>query len=127
MSVPFWQKNKKTKPESTESESTPKDYSIKTPTHTASNPYVVLYPILTEKAMRQRSENNSYVFVVSRNATKSEIKKEIKKRWNVDVERVNIINLPRLIKKQGGRISKKRGAIKKAIVTLKEGQTLQIP
>jgi ribosomal protein L23 len=65
-------------------------------------------PRITEKAERMKSQNK-FVFVVSRDAVKSEIKKLIQKNHKVEVMAVNIV---------------RRGNEKKAIVTLKAGQTI---
>ena len=63
---------------------------------------------ITEKAHRAKAENK-YVFVVAKRANKSEIKKLVKKTYKVDVIGVSITNT---------------GNLKKAIVALKPGQTI---
>ena len=84
----------------------------------------ILRPIITEKATIL-SEQNKTVFKVHKKANKSNIKKNIEKIFKVNVIKVNIVNLKSKIKLKQGRISKKSG-YKKAIVTLKKGQSIDL-
>ena len=84
----------------------------------------ILKPIITEKATIL-SEQNKTVFKVHKKANKSNIKKNIEKIFKVNVIKVNIVNLKSKIKLKQGRISKKSG-YKKAIVTLKKGQSIDL-
>ncbi len=84
----------------------------------------ILRPIITEKATIL-SEQNKTVFKVHKKANKSNIKKNIEKIFKVNVIKVNIVNLKSKIKLKQGRISKKNG-YKKAIVTLKKGQSIDL-
>tara|TARA_S200000501_G_C20746600_1_gene709778 strand:+ start:532 stop:825 length:294 start_codon:yes stop_codon:yes gene_type:complete len=81
-------------------------------------------PIITEKAT-VLSEQNKTVFKVHKNANKKIIKKNIEKLFKVKVLKVNIINKKSKIKMRQGKPSKKTG-YKKAIVTLKKGQTIDL-
>jgi len=81
-------------------------------------------PIITEKATIL-SEQNKTVFKVHNNANKKTIKKNIEKLFKVNVIKVNIINLKSKIKLKQGKLSKK-GGYKKAIVTLKKGQSIDL-
>ena len=81
-------------------------------------------PIITEKAT-VLSEQNKTVFRVHKNANKKIIKKNIEKLFKVTVIKVNIINKKTKIKMRQGKVSKKTG-YKKAIVTLKKGQTIDL-
>ena len=81
-------------------------------------------PIITEKAT-VLSEQNKTVFKVHKNANKKIIKKNIEKLFKVKVIKVNIINKKTKIKLRQGKVSKKTG-YKKAIVTLKKGQTIDL-
>ena len=81
-------------------------------------------PIITEKAT-VLSEQNKTVFKVHKNANKKIIKKNIEKLFKVKVIKVNIINKKTKIKMRQGKFSKKTG-YKKAIVTLKKGQTIDL-
>ena len=81
-------------------------------------------PIITEKATIL-SEQNKTVFKVHEKANKSIIKKNIEKLFKVNVVKVNIINQKTKIKLKQGRKSYKTG-YKKAIVTLKKGQSIDL-
>ena len=81
-------------------------------------------PIITEKATVM-SEQNKTVFKVHEGANKKSIKKSIEKLFKVNVTKVNIINQKTKIKMKQGRKSYKSG-YKKAIVTLKKGQSIDL-
>ena len=81
-------------------------------------------PIITEKATIL-SEQNKTVFKVHSSATKKNIKKNIEKLFKVKVIKVNIINTKKKKKLRQGRISTKSG-YKKAIITLKKGQSIDL-
>ena len=81
-------------------------------------------PIITEKATIL-SEQNKTVFKVHISATKKNIKKNIEKLFKVKVIKVNIINTKTKKKLRQGRVSIKSG-YKKAIITLKKGQSIDL-
>ena len=81
-------------------------------------------PIITEKATIL-SEQNKTVFKVHSKANKKTIKKNIEKIFKVKVIKVNIINLKSKTKLKQGKLSTKSG-YKKAIVTLKKGQSIDL-
>ena len=81
-------------------------------------------PIITEKATIL-SEQNKTVFKVHAGANKKSIKKNIEKLFKVSVMKVNIINTKTKLKIKQGKISTKSG-YKKAIVTLKKGQSIDL-
>ena len=81
-------------------------------------------PIITEKATIL-SEQNKTVFKVHEKANKKIIKNNIEKLFKVSVVKVNIINQKTKIKLKQGRKSYKTG-YKKAIVTLKKGQSIDL-
>ena len=81
-------------------------------------------PIITEKATIL-SEQNKTVFKVHEKANKKSIKKNIEKIFKVNVTKVNIINRKTKIKIKQGRKTYKSG-YKKAIVTLKKGQSIDL-
>ena len=81
-------------------------------------------PIVTEKATIL-SEQNKTVFKVHSNANKKTIKKNIEKLFKVSVIKVNIINRKAKFKIKQGKKSFKTG-YKKAIVTLKKGQSIDL-
>ena len=81
-------------------------------------------PIITEKATIL-SEQNKTVFKVHNKANKKTIKKSIEKLFKVNVTKVNIVNQKTKIKMRQGKKSFKSG-YKKAIVTLKKGQSIDL-
>ena len=81
-------------------------------------------PIITEKATIL-SEQNKTVFKVHEGADKKSIKKNIEKLFKVNVIKVNIINTKTKRKIKQGKTSFKSG-YKKAIVTLKKGQSIDL-
>ncbi|MFH0792364.1 MAG: 50S ribosomal protein L23 [bacterium] len=85
---------------------------------------VLMAPILTEKSTDQ-AENNQYVFKVAPDTTKNEVKKAVEVTYNVDVLAVNIANIPRKKRRIGKHIGWRQG-YKKAVVTVKEGQKIEI-
>ena len=89
---------------------------------------VLRKPLVTEKTSYQSGRLNQYSFIVSDSATRTLVKDAIETLYDVKVERVNIINTSA---KRGRRIRSRRMLIrkagfKKAIITLAEGQSLQI-
>ena len=84
----------------------------------------ILSPILTEKSTNL-SEQNKIVFKVPRRSNKKNLKKNIEKIWKVEVTKVNIINKQPRKKLARGRKVKVLG-YKKAIITLKKGQSIDL-
>ena len=92
---------------------------------TKSNMYdKIISPIVTEKSTNQ-SEQNKIVFKVNKKFNKKLIKKNIEKIFKVEVIKVNIVNKKSKIKVARGRKVKVSG-FKKAIVTLKKGQNIDL-
>ena len=89
-----------------------------------SNTQIVKYPIITDKATRLL-ENNQYTFVVDRYSDKISIKNAIEYLFNVKVIKVNTCNLPKKQKRVGKYIGWK-SQYKKAIVTLSEGDVINL-
>ena len=85
---------------------------------------IVKYPIITDKATRLL-ENNQYSFVVDRYSDKIEIKEAIENLFDVKVIKINTCNLPRKQKRVGRYIGWKP-QYKKAIVTLSEGDVINL-
>ena len=85
---------------------------------------VIGVPLLSEKSLELRTNTNQYVFRVSPSANKSEIKKAIETRFEVKVESVNTLNMMGKVKQVRG-ILGRRAAWKKAIVKLKQGDTIK--
>lgn len=85
---------------------------------------VILSPVITEKATTA-SEHNQVVFRVARTATKPEIKDAVEKLFNVKVKGVNTLVTKGKTKYFKGRAGA-RSDVKKAIVTLAEGHSIDI-
>ncbi len=66
-----------------------------------------------------------YVFVVKSSATKQEVKKSVQELYKVDVTGVNMLNTPGKTKRYRG-VKSDRSGMKKAIVTLKDGQKIDL-
>lgn len=82
-------------------------------------------PRLSEKALNLASLHNQYVFNIRNDANKTEVKKAVEKIFNVKVVSVNITKRPHKNKNLRG-IRGKKGAVKKAVVKLKEGDKINI-
>jgi large subunit ribosomal protein L23 len=89
---------------------------------------VLVRPLVTEKSSYQSGTLNQYSFIVAPNATKTMIKDAVEQLFDVDVVRVNIINAPakRGRRPRSRRLLVRRPGYKKAIITLADGQTLEI-
>ena len=84
----------------------------------------ILSPIVTEKSTNL-SELNKIVFKIPSNANKKNLKKNIEKIFKVNVTKINIINKKSRTKLTRGRKVKVSG-FKKAIVTIKKGQNIDL-
>jgi large subunit ribosomal protein L23 len=89
---------------------------------------VLRRPLITEKSSYQSGDLQQYVFEVSKDATKNLVKDAIETIFDVSVVRVNIINIPakRGRRWRNRRILIRRGAYKKAIVSLAAGDTIDL-
>ena len=85
---------------------------------------VILSPMITEKAT-VLSEQNKVVFKVAQDATKEEIADAIEELFKVTVTKVNTLNVKGKTKRWRGRPGR-RSDVKKAIVTLAEGQSIDV-
>ena len=84
----------------------------------------IISPVITEKSTNL-SEQNKIIFKINKNANKKNIKKNIEKIFKVNVIKVNIINKQNRSKLVRGRKVKISG-FKKAIITLKKGQSIDL-
>jgi large subunit ribosomal protein L23 len=90
---------------------------------------VLIKPILTEKANAQQEKMKRYAFKVNRKANKLEIKKAVEDFYGVSVVDVNTLVVPGKNKTKftkAGFIKGVRPAYKKALVTLAEGDTIDL-
>ncbi len=86
---------------------------------------ILVHPLMTEKMVLLQDERNQYGFVVARGANKLEIKRAVEQRFDVHVEDVRTMNVSGKLKRQGRYIGR-RAAWKKAIVTLRQGDTIEL-
>ena len=84
----------------------------------------ILSPVVTEKSTNL-SEQNKIVFKVPDGSNKLNLKKSIEKIFKVNVTKINIVNKQSRRKITRGRKVKVKG-YKKAIITLKKGQTIDL-
>lgn len=85
---------------------------------------VIVSPVITEKSTLV-SENNQVVFNVAVDASKPEIKKAVEALFNVKVKAVNTLVRKGKVKRFRGTIGRQK-TVKKAIVTLAEGQSVDV-
>lgn len=88
---------------------------------------ILIKPIVTEKMTSQGDKLNRYGFVVDKRANKIQIKTAIEKTYGVSVSDVNTLRYSGKQKSRftrSGLVSGKRNSVKKAIVTLAKGETI---
>ncbi len=86
---------------------------------------IIVRPLLTEKGTRIQEEANQYFFEVRKDANKVEIKHAIQKLFDVKVTNVRTILLPGKWKRLG-RFTGRSTGWKKAIISLREGDTIEM-
>ena len=88
---------------------------------------VIIKPIITEKMTAQADKLNRYGFIVDKRADKLQIRKEIEELYGVSVDSVNTIRYAGKRKSRytkAGFVEGRTNAYKKALVTLKEGNSI---
>ena len=85
---------------------------------------IIVRPLITEKSMKLVDEGK-YTFEVKQGANKVEVKKAVEELFKVDVTAVNMMNTQRK-RRRVGKYEGLRPAVQKAIVTLAEGQKLDV-
>jgi len=88
---------------------------------------ILIKPIITEKATNDSELHNRYAFVVDKKANKIEIKRAVEIAYGVSISSVKTLNYPvqkntKFTKK--GLVTGKKGAYKKAIIQLAEGESI---
>jgi|APCry1669189733_1035249.scaffolds.fasta_scaffold00136_10 large subunit ribosomal protein L23 len=86
---------------------------------------ILLAPYVSEKASRVAEKTNQYVFKVLNDATKPEIKQAVEFMFNVKVDAVAVVNVAGKQKRFGARQGR-RSDWKKAYISLKDGQTIDL-
>lgn len=91
---------------------------------------VILKPRLSEKTYGLSLTGNTYTFEVPGDANKHTVARAVAAQFDVTVETVNIVNVKgkvkRTVRKGGRAVTGQRSDVKKAYVTIKEGQSLPI-
>lgn len=85
---------------------------------------IIVRPLITEKST-QLIELNKYTFEVKQGSNKVEVKKAVEEIWGVKVVNVNMINTQRKTRRVG-KYEGLRPAVQKAVVTLAEGDKLDV-
>jgi large subunit ribosomal protein L23 len=85
---------------------------------------VILGPVVTEKSTRG-IEHNQVTFKIRQDATKPEVKTAVEELFKVKVKAVNTLNQKGKVKRFKGRLGQ-RSDVKKAIVTLEEGHSIDV-
>ncbi|MDF0667813.1 MAG: 50S ribosomal protein L23 [Nitrospira sp.] len=86
---------------------------------------VLIRPLLTEKITGLREKTNTVGFAVHPDANRIQIRQAVETLLKVKVDKVNIMNIRGKVKRLG-RFSGRRSDWKKALVTLKEGEKLEL-
>jgi len=84
---------------------------------------VIRYPHISEKAARLQADSNQYVFEVSRDATREEIRKAVEGLFEVDVEQVRTLNVKGKTRSFRLRPGRQKNW-KKAYVRIRQGQAI---
>ena len=88
---------------------------------------VLKRPVITEKTTDMQDEANQFVFEVDRRANKMLVKQAVEERFEVEVVKVNIVNMKAKTRRRGLRSRSVRVTPwKKAIVTLASGNSIQL-
>ena len=89
--------------------------------------YQVVYrPLVTEKGTFASEADNAYTFQVSPLATKTDIKRAVESLFQVKVEAVNTMNRPGKKRRERTMRFGRTSSWKKAVVTVKEGETIEL-
>ena len=90
---------------------------------------VLIRPVITEKVNNQMEKSGRYTFVVGKSANKLEIKKAVEEFYGVKVAEVNTAVVPAKSKTRftkAGLLSGRKPSYKKAVVTLAEGESIDL-
>ena len=86
---------------------------------------VLRQPVVTEKSYAANGNANQYTFKVAVDATKQQVKAAIENVFEVQVEKVQVINVPGKAKRRGYHLGRRPG-YRKAVIRLAEGQSLDV-
>jgi large subunit ribosomal protein L23 len=85
---------------------------------------IILEPVVTEKMAHMRDTQNEVAFKVAKDANKIEIRRAVEELFDVKVRGVRTVSMHGKVKRLG-RFEGKRASWKKAIVTLRQGDTIE--
>lgn len=86
---------------------------------------IIIRPIITEKTVMMQQNDNKVTFEVAKGSNKVEVRQAIEEIFNVKVEKVNMVNAaPK--KKRMGRYEGYKPSVRKAIVKLADGHSIEI-
>ncbi len=88
------------------------------------NPDIIIAPVVTEKSATNAG-NGVYTFKVAKTASKTQIKKTIEEQFGVHVVKINTLNT-KSKNRRVGKYTGKTKTYKKAIVSLQDGETIEI-
>lgn len=86
---------------------------------------IIVSPVVSEKSYDLIDKSNTYTFVVDRRSNKSEIKDAVQEIFSVTVRSVNTQNRPGKLKRTGRTLGRRNHA-KRALVTLAEGDSIDL-
>lgn len=91
---------------------------------------VIIKPVITEKASFDSEENGKFTFIVDKKANKIQIKNSVENQYGVNIVDVKTINYgggkPKTKYTNKGIVYQRSKAYKKAVVTVKEGETIDL-
>ncbi len=90
---------------------------------------VLIKPVLSEKVNQQTEKFNRYTFIIDRKANKLEVKKAVEEFYGIQVKEVNTMVMPSKAKSRNtkaGLVTGRKPLKKKAIVTLVEGESIDL-
>ncbi len=89
--------------------------------------YIVKRPVISEKSLELANSQNVYTFMVAKEASKNQVKSAVEELFGVNVIDLNTITRHKELKRTGRkRLSVMAPATKKALVKLKQGQTIAL-
>lgn len=87
--------------------------------------HILIHPILSEKSVELKDERNQVCFAVVKTANKIEIKRAVELKFGVGVTSVRTVNVRGKVKRMGAHAGR-RASWKKAVVTLKAGDRIEL-
>jgi len=91
------------------------------------NAFLLIKPVITEKTLMLAKTQSAFTFEVAQSATKDQVSTLVAQLYNVDVKAVNTIMGHKSLRSTGKkRLKRPASKVKKAIVTLKAGQVIEV-